>query len=368
MTTMFVDASSKLGALKRTPQGGYFADATVARVGVMCYSAGAWRAKGAAVPSKFRDSDSVRVYTPASVLERALDGLRAAVVTNDHPPEMVSPGNWKLYSAGNVMANTVIFDGTYLRAQVTLQDANLILDVEADRKTQVSMGYLADTVFEPGVTASGEAYDAYRQSIEYNHLAVVRAGRAGANVRLALDSVEGTEPEQEKNMATMLVIKGAHVDGASAQKAIDELEKESKASFDAVELQRAALATEVTDLREKLATAEAELKKATAKETIDAAVEAELQRRDGERKAAERKAAVAARYPKLSLEGRTREAIDALFETIDQDPDGLRKLNPREPIPAKPEKTVAQTADRPLRGRAAMLASYRKLDETADGE
>ncbi len=91
---LFLDRANPLGKLERTPQGGYVAPAKIARTGVMLYSAKAWRNQGVDVPAKFADSDMLRVYMPAAVLQAAADSLRAShqrAPACDGRPEQLPP-------------------------------------------------------------------------------------------------------------------------------------------------------------------------------------------------------------------------------------------------------------------------------------
>jgi hypothetical protein len=361
---LFLDRASPLGKLERTPQGGYVADAKIARTGTMLYSAKAWRDKGVDVPAKFADSDLLRVYNPPAVLEAAASSLRNAPVTNEHPPELITPKNYRKYSAGIVSADSVAFDGTYLSAKLTLQDADLILVIDGGVAREVSAGYMSTFRFEDGQTPEGDSYHVIRTAIEFNHAAVVRAGRAGAQVCLALDALESLDETLIAEETPMLfTIDGAEVAADKAQAAFDAKLVSTLGQLEAVTLRADAVQSENDSLKAELDAAKAALAVAQSKETLDAAVATELKAREDAVKAGERKAKVAARYPKLSLDGKSQESIDSLFEAIASedaaDQDGAERLSPATIITKGPEADAKPSAPKALRGRQAMLASYR---------
>jgi hypothetical protein len=55
---------------------------------------------------------------------------------------------------------------------------------------EVSCGYKVDYSAEPGVTSDGQHYDGIQRNIRGNHVAIVNRARAGAQVRLMLDSAD----------------------------------------------------------------------------------------------------------------------------------------------------------------------------------
>lgn len=80
-------------------------------------------------------------------------------------------------------------------ADIIIHDTNKLGD-----RRHLSLGYVCDLDETPGVTESGEKYDAKQLNIKYNHLAVVKSGRAG-NAKLRLDSNSASSEmfEQENN-------------------------------------------------------------------------------------------------------------------------------------------------------------------------
>lgn len=278
----YVDRAGRLTNKRRTATGGFLVDATLARVGVMAYP----------------ERQEVHFNSP-EVLQANLDAIPTAPVTNRHPAKMVTPVTFKSVSCGHVVGSPTFKDGM-IHATLAIQDIDLIADIESGAAEEISMGYLA--VSEPTEgTYDGEAYDMARKSIEWNHIAVVPAGRAGRDVCLCLDSADIPGDSEMKT----LMINGRAVELDKAQAAVDALEM-------LLEDARG----EVTELQASIVTKDAEIATAKSEATIDAAVTARLAKVEAERKTAERRAAVAKRYPKMALDGKSQETIDSLFETL----------------------------------------------------
>jgi hypothetical protein len=257
---------TRLGKVTRTPQGGVRVDAPVNKVGILEY---------------FQEDGSViREYNPPEVLQDAefLDSLADAPVTNEHPPEHVNPGNFSRYAKG-YSTGAATFDGTYARTRLALQDGQLISDVDAGEREEISLGYEAQVDYTPGETPTGEKYDGIRTSIRANHIAVVKAGRAGPDVRLRLDS-----------------------NGDSINFDMDEIAK-LKAKLDAAEAQNATLTEQVKKLTADLATA-------NDPKRIDTAVAAAVA-------LAEKRAKAKAAHPKIDaakIDSAEVAYLDALLE------------------------------------------------------
>ena len=63
-----VDRAGSLGKLEQTPQGGYRAPATLARSGILQYTAGELRRMGLDVPDEVKDHKIMKVYNPPEVV------------------------------------------------------------------------------------------------------------------------------------------------------------------------------------------------------------------------------------------------------------------------------------------------------------
>jgi hypothetical protein len=136
-----------------------------------------------------------------------------------------------------------------------------------------------------------------------------------------------------------------------------------QSAIDALEMLLGDAQGKVTELTASVATKDAELATAKSKETVDALVTAELVKREEAQKAEVRKAAVQKAYPKMVLDGKTVETIDALFETIKVEDAEIVALAPGAAGGEASAERVETADEKPARidPRAKMLADNRKL-------
>ena len=166
-----------IGAARRSALGGLEVPATLTRAGVFTY----------------RDTagNTIRELRPIEevLAPESLATLRGVPVTDLHPPELVTPENFRTHSRGHVLGDAVPEDGTKVSAVLAVQDAELIGKVERGDAREVSLGYEMEIDPTPGVW-NGEAYDQVQRRIRYNHAALgpVGWGRAGRDVALRLDA------------------------------------------------------------------------------------------------------------------------------------------------------------------------------------
>ncbi|MGC6175386.1 DUF2213 domain-containing protein [Lacrimispora sp. 38-1] len=128
--------------------------------------------------------------------EAALSSFEGKPVTNEHPPELLTPETYSLYAKGhaqNIRKGAGEWEG-YLMADLHIQDEELIEAVQ-EGKREISCGY--------DCSCSDNGDGTYSQhDIRGNHVAVVTRGRAGKNVAI-LDSekkIEAHRPERKGNM------------------------------------------------------------------------------------------------------------------------------------------------------------------------
>lgn len=176
-----------IGSLRKpekTPQGFLRVDAYLTRTGIFEY-----RTPAGTRRELRRDAD---VFA-----SRSLESFSLAPVTDDHPPEMLSPENAREYQRGQ-LGESVRRDGEFVRAPMLIVDASLIAKMEAG-KLEVSCGYTCDLDETPG-TFNGQRYDAVQTNIRGNHVAVVERGRAGSacSVRMDSDAFDGFALIQER--------------------------------------------------------------------------------------------------------------------------------------------------------------------------
>lgn len=187
MTQIVLDA----GDIRLTKGGYMTAFPRVARMGIQIY-------RGAEVERP--EMEQVRVYRPeGEVFSRdAMRSFAHCPVTLDHPPVLVTNDNWRKYARGHI-GDEIVRDGDTVRVPMVLMDSEAIQSVK-DGKCELSMGYTCDLKWEPGVTKSGEKYDAIQTNIRANHLAVVAAARGGPNLRIGDDEHKRGDQVMEKQI------------------------------------------------------------------------------------------------------------------------------------------------------------------------
>ena len=136
----FTDSVS-IGAPRITRDGYMVVDAAIARTGIQLY-----RGDEMGRP----DLDVVRVYrAPEEVFSHdAMGSFAHRPVTDDHPAELVSAGNWKRHTVG-MTGDSVARDGDHIRVPFTLMDKAAIDTVQAGKR-ELSCGYTCTIDWRPG--------------------------------------------------------------------------------------------------------------------------------------------------------------------------------------------------------------------------
>ena len=135
--------------------------------------------------------------------EAAISSFEGKPVTNEHPPELITPETYRQYSRGhaeNVRKGAGEWEG-HLIADLHIQDEELIRAVQ-EGKREISCGYECTWLENGDGTYS-------QHDIRGNHIAVVTRGRAGKNVAI-LDSEkkkEARRPERKGNMKKIKFLK-----------------------------------------------------------------------------------------------------------------------------------------------------------------
>lgn len=144
-------------------------------------------------------SKVVKVYrSPKEVFsEEALSSFEGKPVTEEHPPDLLTPDTYSIYAKGHAQ-NVRRGEGKWKEhvvADLHIQDESLIKAIQ-EGKREISCGY------ECSYTDNGDG--SYSQHhIRGNHIAVVMRGRAGKQVAI-LDSKKKVEtikqPERKEKM------------------------------------------------------------------------------------------------------------------------------------------------------------------------
>lgn len=295
---------------KKAANGWLRADAHIARTGLLEYK----RADG----SKWVE------YRPADEHNAdMLESFDAAPLTNDHPQAgILTADNTHQYQVGTVISPRA--DGDKVRAQILVTDAKAVKDIEAG-KAELSCGYTCDLDFTPG-EFEGQKYDAVQRNIRGNHVALVRSGRAGPEVRLRVDNAEAELIESQKTSAPG-VPEGAKmhkitIDGVSYEvsetvasafakhqdAAQAALEKE-KARADMAEVTAKKAAADLAELPGKLKA------EAAARNALETKARAQgIESFDGLSDDQIKRAVIAKLLPEVKLDGKPESYIEASFD------------------------------------------------------
>ena len=149
------------------------------------------------------------VFSPA-----AMASFEGKPVTNEHPPDLLDPGNVMQFENGhaqNIRKGTDEWEG-YLIADLHIHDGDLIRAVQSGKR-EISCGY------ECEYTDNGDG--TYSQkNIRGNHVAVVEHGRAGKRAAI-LDSNKKkqaeTPPERKSMKKSIWNLFGRAAEGKSAE-------------------------------------------------------------------------------------------------------------------------------------------------------
>ena len=162
----------------RTPEGYLTGRLCVTGAGVFRYLDDQGKFIG-----RLRSVDEVR---------NATGSLNGKPVTLQHPNSPVSPENAQKLSVG-MSAQDAEFDGLNNFVTITITDKGAIDAIERGEVKAISCGYDCGVENQPGVW-QGSRHEQAQKNIQYNHIALVREGRAGDQVRFHVgDSAEVTE-------------------------------------------------------------------------------------------------------------------------------------------------------------------------------
>lgn len=152
------------------------------------------------------DGTIIREFVPEETLfdEESLKSLAGAPVTLQHPPEMVTPSNYKEYSQGSVNGMPRR-DGDNLVASMLVIGNEALHAVEYDGVSELSPGYSVDLDETPGEW-QGQKYDRVQRNRRYNHQAIVDAARGGSVCSLRFDGAN--VPNNEDNSMTQIKLPG----------------------------------------------------------------------------------------------------------------------------------------------------------------
>lgn len=310
MVTRLDFSRQKLDKFERTPTGGLRIPGFFARTGIQEYKDASGRV--------------TREYRPDSEVFHAesLASYEDAVVTDDHPPELVTVDNWRQYARGFVKQAKQ--DGELVAGDLVITDAALIALIERGDRKEISVGYTVDLVPADG-EFEGQRYDAVQTNIRVNHVALGPEGwgRAGSKVALRLDTndaVAYTPETMESPNDLQEQLAGAHERFDRASKALDSVTKERDEYRGKVE----ALEAKLADTQSKLDSIDvaALVRDRVELETSARSVLGQEARFDGQSDDEIRKAVIAKACPEVKVDSASPEFLRGAYSIAISAPKG----------------------------------------------
>ena len=277
------------------------------------------------------------VYRPKEEVlsEDSLKTFVNSPITDNHPKEFVNIDNAKELIKGSVSSiETFSKDGIdYIKAKMTITDKSLINKI-VNGKVEISAGYSQDLIKEKG-EFQGKSYDYKQTNIKINHIAVVDAGRCGNSCKILTDnnSIIDTENSKKGNLMPQITIDNVtheitdcvakHISSLNARiKSLDE--EIAKKDEELVEK-----AKDVEKLEGEKAKLEEDMEEEKAK-TTDSLINSLVDEKvalidvaktlnvtvDTKISNIDIKKAVIAANSKISLDGKSNEFIDGVYEMV----------------------------------------------------
>ncbi|NIV93802.1 DUF2213 domain-containing protein [candidate division KSB1 bacterium] len=322
---------SKISKRKKTPEGFLKVPARVARTGVQDYDS-FYDFEDGELPDEMdrKPGKIVRLLRPENQVfsDQTMASVVNKPITDGHPSESVNAANVRDLQVGFSKEN-VKRDDNAIAVDLLIQAKDAIEKIEKDGVNQISLGYATDVVWDSGIDDEFGPYDGIQTAIEVNHIALVRAGRAGPEIRL---SDSENKRQKEKNKMATRMIDGITIEVTDqAGEAIDKLTSEltdTRAELETVK-------TELVDSKKETESVKGELDAEKAKvlntEKLDELVNARLAVIDKARKLAPkietkglsdteiRKAAIEATSKDFDLKDKSDEYVAAVFDTLCRD-------------------------------------------------
>lgn len=291
-----------------TPEGYLRAWATIARTGVQMYT----DADGS-IRREYRPEEEVA--SPES-----LASFAGKAITLEHPPVLLDSANTKNYQVG-FSGTEVVYDNGFVRAVMTITDEAAIEKIMRGDAKEVSAGYRVEYDPTPGVADSGEHYDGIQRMISGNHIAVVRRGRAGPQVKLHLDRLDAADPtlfsnNEESSMTAKVVFDGAEFEvSESVALAITKEREDAKMSYEDMKKKYDAMMSEASKMKEEMDAMEKEMKgKCDSAEGRADALEQELEAVKADLEAAKQVNVDSLVEERIALINKARTNLDSAFD------------------------------------------------------
>ena len=228
-----------------TPEGYLRAWATIARTGVQMYTDA--------------DGSIRREYRPEGEVAspESLASFAGKAITLEHPSVLLDSTNTKDYQIG-FSGTEVVYDNGFVRAVMTITDDEAIKRIMRGDAKEVSAGYRVNYEATPGVTDSGENYDGIQKEISGNHIAVVRRGRAGPQVKLHLDRLDAADPSlftpiEDPSMTAKVNFDGAEFEVTeSVALAVTKEREDAKKSYEDMKKMYDGMIAKASEMKEEM--------------------------------------------------------------------------------------------------------------------
>ena len=291
-----------------TPEGYLRAWATIARTGVQHYT----DADGS-IRREYRPEEEVA--SPES-----LASFAGKAITLEHPPVLLDSANTRDYQIG-FSGTEVVYDDGFVRAVMTITDEEAIKKIMRGDAKEVSAGYRVEYDPTPGVTSNGENYDGIQRMISGNHIAVVRRGRAGPQVKLHLDRMDAADPSLFFTQEDAPMTAQVNFDGVSFEvsegiaAAISKEREDAKANYDMMKKKYDEMMAEASKMKEEMDAMEKEMKgKCDSAEGRADALEQELEAVKADLEAAKQVNVDSLVEERIALIDKARINLDSEFD------------------------------------------------------
>ena len=163
--------------------------------------------------------------------QATVDSANNKPITDDHPKDangrtiLVNRDNSKQFLKGFMLDHAHVDPETKtIRNDLAITDSDLINKIRHG-KQELSIGFQMDLDPTKG-ELNGKAYDAKQTNIRINHVAVVKKGRAGHQVRIGADSADAEEiPQEDKQKGENMDFKVVHTSKGDINVAAGDVNK-----------------------------------------------------------------------------------------------------------------------------------------------
>jgi len=174
-------AGAILAAPHPRADGSLLCEAIVCREGILEY--------------RQADGSIRRELVTREAVDSTAKSIGRAAVTDEHPPEFVTPDNVGEYGVGDVDGEVYVEEdaqGGYCKVRTAVRRRDAIDGLRSKRLRDVSPGYTVRLDMTPGEHPKWGAYDARQMERTVNHLALTARGR-GTDVPIRADSLDAVQ-------------------------------------------------------------------------------------------------------------------------------------------------------------------------------